>query len=313
MTTSPEPWLQRYLAVRGRVEVLMLVVFFTVQVLVNTWVVAIDVERLGLGFQRWEVLTWEASSNVVWLALVPAVVWMVDRKPLHWGVLLRHLPWHAVASVAVCIVHVAAMVALRQAVYAARGARYDFGPWLDGLLYEGLKDVRSYVMLVAVVLAYRLLLWRWQGEARWLSRADSVSAPATPAASTAAIDALPDRILVKKLGKEFLLPVAEIEWVQACGNYVNLHRQQHDYPLRSTLAALEQRLDAAAFVRVHRGYLVNLALVQVIEPTEAGDARLRLRDGGTVPCSRTYLDALRQRLAGAPATTAPADIEKVLP
>ena len=104
---------------------------------------------------------------------------------------------------------------------------------------------------------------------------------------------------MKKLGKEFLLPVAEIEWVQACGNYVNLHRQQHDYPLRTTLAAIEQRLDAAQFVRVHRSYLVNLALVRVIEPTEAGDARLRLQDGSTVPCSRTHLDALRQRLNAA--------------
>lgn len=47
---------------------------------------------------------------------------------------------------------------------------------------------------------------------------------------------------------------------------------------------------------MHRSDLVNLALVQVIEPTEAGDARLQLRGGGTVPCSRTHLDALRLRL-----------------
>lgn len=107
---------------------------------------------------------------------------------------------------------------------------------------------------------------------------------------------LPERLLVKKLGKEFLLPIAEIEWVQACGNYVNLRRQQHDYPLRSSLGAFEQRLDPTAFVRVHRGYLVRLSLIEAIEPTEAGDAHLRLRDGSRVPCSRTYLERLRQRL-----------------
>ena len=92
-----------------------------------------------------------------------------------------------------------------------------------------------------------------------------------------------------------VLPTAEIEWVQACGNYVNLHRRGHDYPLRSTLGAIEKRLDAR-FVRVHRSYLVNLGQVDAIEPTEAGDARVRMKDGAAVPCSRTHLDALRQRL-----------------
>lgn len=311
MDTPTDPWLPRYLRVRHRVEILLWAAFFAMQVLGNTWVVTLDVERLGLNFQRWEVLTWEATSNGVWLALVPAVVWMIDSKPLRWGLLRRHLPWHVLASTLVCMVHVSAMVALRQAVYALRGTHYQFGPWLDGLLYEALKDVRTYFLLVAVVSAYRLLLWRWQGEASWLSRADGrpaavpaprvhgkpVAVPAPPVPDAAAL-VPPDRILVKKLGKEFLLPLAEIEWVQACGNYVNLHRQQHDYPLRSTLAAFEQRPGADAFLRVHRSFLVNLSLVQVIEPTESGDARLRLRDGGTVPCSRTHLDALRQRLSG---------------
>ena len=121
--------------------------------------------------------------------------------------------------------------------------------------------------------------------------------PARRVAPAAAAPALPpERFLVKKLGKEFLLPVDELEWVQACGNYVNLHRRQHDYPLRSTLAAMERRLDPARFVRVHRSYLVNLALVDAIEPTKAGDARLRMRDGGFVPCSRTHLESLRSRL-----------------
>ncbi len=105
--------------------------------------------------------------------------------------------------------------------------------------------------------------------------------------------------------------MAEVASVQACGNYVNLHRQRHDCPLRTTLAAIEQRPDASVFVRVHRSYLVNLALLQVIEPTEAGDARLRSRDGSTVPCSRTHLDALRQRL-GAAFTTPPSHTERTL-
>ena len=316
MALLPDTLLKRYLALRGPLEALFCVLLCGTQAAANTLVTVIDVRQNALPFAPWEIATWEFSSNAVWLVLIPAVVWVLDRKPLRWGLLARHLPWHAAASLVFCAVHVAGMVALRQAVYALRGFHYNFGPWVDGLFYEALKDIRGYAFTVALVMTYRLLLWRWQGEARWLDAPDGVPGPATPAAVAVAVTVAvaaaspappasppppaPDRILVKKLGKEFLLPTAEVEWVQACGNYVNLHRQQHDYPLRTTLAAIEQRLDANTFVRVHRSYLVNLALVQVIEPNEAGDARLRLRDGATVPCSRTYLEALRQRLGATP-------------
>ena len=103
----------------------------------------------------------------------------------------------------------------------------------------------------------------------------------------------PERFLVRKLGKEFLVAAADIEWLQASGNYVNLHVRGRDYPLRTTMAALEQRLDPARFVRVHRSYMVNLDCVGEIEPLDTGDARIAMRDGTTIPCSRTYRDALR--------------------
>ncbi len=313
MATPPNAWLHLYLRIRRPVEVLLWVLIFVVEVLANTQVVLMDIRQHQLSVAPWEVLTWEASSNVVWLALLPALVWMLDRKPLGWATFWRSLPWHVLASGVFCAVHVAAMVALRKAVYALHGSHYEFGPWAGGLHYEALKDIRSYFLILGGVSAYRLLLWRWQGEASWLNKPDGTpDAPALPpaaelpapvepttAAPAGAEAGLPQRFLVRKLGKEFLLPMAEIEWVQACGNYVNLHRQQHDYPLRSTLAAIEPALVGLGFVRVHRSYLVNLHLVQVIEPTEAGDARLRLRDGSTVPCSRTHLDALRKRLARA--------------
>jgi LytTr DNA-binding domain len=299
MLRPADRWLPRYLAVRRRVEVAAWVLAFAVQIVANSLVVVADRQRMGLSFQPWQIVTWEATSNLMWLLLVPAVVWALNRWPLRWCDLRRHLSWHLLAGLACSTAHVMGMVAFRHVVYALHGTRYDFGPWLNGLAYEALKDLRTYALIALSVCAYRLLLWRWQGEALWLGVPDGAPAPTPTAIDAPAKDppsAPPERLLVKKLGKEFLLPVADIEWVQACGNYVNLHRRQHDYPLRSTFAAIEQRLDGAGFVRVHRSYLVNLALVQVIEPTEAGDARLHLLDGSTVPCSRTYLDSLRKCL-----------------
>ena len=70
----------------------------------------------------------------------------------------------------------------------------------------------------------------------------------------------------------------------------------HDYPLRSTIAGIEGKLDPERFIRVHRSYIVNLDQVGSIEPLDTGDARVHMKDGSNLPCSRTYRGGLRQRL-----------------
>jgi DNA-binding LytR/AlgR family response regulator len=105
----------------------------------------------------------------------------------------------------------------------------------------------------------------------------------------------PERFLVRKLGREFLVAAADIEWLQAAGNYVNLRVRGHDYPLRSTIAGIESRLDPARFLRIHRSYIVNFDQIVSIEPLESGDARVHLRDKTVLPCSRRYRDALKAR------------------
>ncbi len=132
---------------------------------------------------------------------------------------------------------------------------------------------------------YGFVLLRLRGEASLLCAPDE-GAPVEPVER-------PDRFLVRKLGKEFLIAADDIEWLEAEGNYVNLHVNGRLYPLRSTMTALEPRLDPAHFLRVHRSYIVNLKHLLEIEPLESGDARLKLRDGTVVPCSRRYRAALR--------------------
>jgi DNA-binding LytR/AlgR family response regulator len=116
--------------------------------------------------------------------------------------------------------------------------------------------------------------------------------PAAAATEPAPAPVRPERFLVRKLRKEFLIAAADIEWLQAQANYVGLHVNGHDYLLRSTLADLVQQLDPARFARVHRSYVVNLDRIAEIEPQEGGEARLKMKDGSFVPCSRRYRDAL---------------------
>jgi DNA-binding LytR/AlgR family response regulator len=302
MPFDSRQWLDRYQPYRRAAEAGFWVAFYCLQALAQSLIVQMDIDRVDVaGFAPWMPWTWEWSSNLVLLALVPVVVAFDRRVPLAFGSLRRGVAAHAAGSVGFSALHVAAMVAIRKAVYATQGLHYDFGPWGREFFYEYMKDIRTYAGMLAIVYLYRLLLLRMQGEARLL---DPV--PADPARADAANDAIdaatapqpapsdrPERFLVRMLGKEFLVAAADIECVQASGNYVNLRVRGREYPLRSTLAAFEPRLDPARFVRVHRSWLVNLDFLAEIEPLDTGDARLALRDGTKLPCSRTYRAALR--------------------
>ncbi len=252
---------------------------------VTTW---LDIRRSHLDTAPWEPVVWEWSSGLLWLALAWPLVWITRRHPLHWETWRRQLPLHFLFSVAFSLVHVLGMVGLRELAYRFMGSEYDFGDWLVEFPYEYLKDVRSYFMMVALVELYRLVMRRLQGEASLLDVPDE-GPPVEP------VDR-PERFLVRKLGREFLVAANDIEWLQAAGNYVNLRVRGHDYPLRSTIAGIEGKLDPARFVRIHRSYIVNLDQVASIEPLDTGDARVHLKDGTALPGSRTYRGGLRERI-----------------
>ena len=279
---------QRYQPWRRSAEAGFWIVQYLVSALANSITANMDVRRLHLGFTAWQPAVWETSSSLVALALVPAVVWFTRRFPLHLDDWRRMLPLHLLGSLAWSALHVAGMVAIRKAVYAGVGDHYDFSPWWWEFGYEYLKDVRSYAGVVLTIEGYRLLLRRLQGEAMLLSLPDE-GPPVEP------VDR-PERFLVRKLGREFLVAANDIEWLQAAGNYVNLRVRGHDYPLRSTIAGIEGKLDPARFVRIHRSYIVNLDQVASIEPLDTGDARVHLKDGTALPGSRTYRGGLRERI-----------------
>lgn len=250
----------------------------------NIAVRLIDAGRDGAALDAWQPATWELSSAIASLLLLPLLLRMCERWPLHADTWLRRMPAYLVASLAWCLLHVGLMVLLRMLVYAGMGERYVFD-WMPGLPYEYLKDVRTFATIVFVAHGYSWLWRRLQGEVRLLAAPD----PGIPAP---AVDR-PERFLVRKLGREFLVAARDVEWLQAAGNYVNLHVASRDYPLRSTMTAIEASLDPGRFLRIHRSYIVNIDRIASIEPMDNGDARVHLVDGNCLPCSRRYREALR--------------------
>lgn len=92
------------------------------------------------------------------------------------------------------------------------------------------------------------------------------------------------------------IPLADIRWVRACGNYVELSDGQRLRRLRSTLSNFEARLQGGRFHRIHRSFLVNLDFIDRVERIPGSrQLRVRLRgDARAIPASRRGLATLRQ-------------------
>lgn len=112
-------------------------------------------------------------------------------------------------------------------------------------------------------------------------------------AERASVGAL--QLLVAERGRIHVVSCADIEWLQAADNYVELQLGGRSLLMRRTLAGLLRDL-GPAFVQVHRSAAVALAAVQTVRPRERGDAVVVLASGAQVPCSRQYRAALLARL-----------------
>jgi len=109
--------------------------------------------------------------------------------------------------------------------------------------------------------------------------------------------AMTDRIPVKTHGRVIIVNVAEIDWVEADGDYVSVHVGAKSWLLRETIAAAEARLALSGFVRIHRSTLVNIYRVRELLPLSKGEFTVVLLGGTELKLSRNYRFAL-ERLLG---------------
>jgi two-component system LytT family response regulator len=117
----------------------------------------------------------------------------------------------------------------------------------------------------------------------------SQPAPALPAVRADYLE----RFAVKNGTRTVLVPVEEVSWISAEGDYAGLHvAGGRVHLVRTSLNELEQRLDPAKFARVHRSAIVSKAQVREVQALSSRDYQLRLADGGELRMSRNYRDRL---------------------
>jgi len=105
----------------------------------------------------------------------------------------------------------------------------------------------------------------------------------------------PSQLAIPDRDRTIVVPVAEIEWLEAADNYVVVHAGERAPLIRRTLAALLADL-GDGFVRTQRSAAVALAQVRTVESLAKGDATVVLASGARVPCSRQHRAQLIERL-----------------
>ena len=250
-------------------------VLLAISLLAQTYVQMADEARRGNAIGLGRGLIIEGTSHLAIAALLPALYWLHRRWPVSGG--LRNTVILVLAVVPFSLAHTAGMGALRLLWFSAiMGEAYTFPLTFHRLAYEFAKDVVSYGMLSVGVVVLGHLFRR------------------APAAAPAAVEPTPagplaERFAVRKRGgREVMVEVADIDWIEAAGNYAILHVGGDTFEIRSSLSKLEGELDPRRFVRVHKSYVVNIARVAEVTPWISGDWRIRLQDGAEVNLSRRY-------------------------
>lgn len=106
-----------------------------------------------------------------------------------------------------------------------------------------------------------------------------------------------ERVVVRTNGKVVFLRADEISWVEAAGNYVNLHAGTESHVLRESMKNMETRLDPDLFVRIHRSAIVNVNRIRELQPWFHGEYVVILHDGTRLMASRVFSDRLDKLIA----------------
>lgn len=107
-----------------------------------------------------------------------------------------------------------------------------------------------------------------------------------------------DAIWVQVRDGQTRVPVASIDWIEAAGDYAMLHTPLRSHLLRTTMSALEKRIDPAELMRVHRSAFVRLSRVAEMRRLDKWLLTLVLNDGAEVAVGPNYAKAVIAALEG---------------
>jgi two-component system, LytTR family, response regulator len=101
-----------------------------------------------------------------------------------------------------------------------------------------------------------------------------------------------------RVGSRIQLVLAEdIEWIAAAGDYAELRSGGRCHLVRETMNSLEEKLDPAQFLRIHRSRIVRVGCIRELRSIDNREYLVKLSDGSEHRSSRSYADRLEEWLS----------------
>jgi len=102
-----------------------------------------------------------------------------------------------------------------------------------------------------------------------------------------------DRLAIKDGSSITFVPIKDIDWIDAAGDYMCVHVKGVTHIMRTTMKELEAKLDPSIFQRVHRSTIVNLERVEKVSSHINGEFHLTLNCGSSLKMSRSYKEKVK--------------------
>lgn len=114
--------------------------------------------------------------------------------------------------------------------------------------------------------------------------------------TVAASELKSNRVIVKDGAKIRIIPVAQIQYLEAADDYVKIHTAEGSFLKNKTMHFFEMQLNAQQYVRIHRSYIVNISLITRIDPYEKDSHLAILSNGKNLPVSKSGYVKLKEVL-----------------
>jgi DNA-binding LytR/AlgR family response regulator len=100
----------------------------------------------------------------------------------------------------------------------------------------------------------------------------------------------PKHLYIKEDSVLVNVPLADIMWVEALGDYVTIHRVDKKHTVLTTMKSMETKLPTTEFMRVHRSFIVRVDKISNL------DGNLLVVGKKLVPIGKSYRKTLMNRL-----------------
>jgi len=270
MTGTPRDRFLRNTSARGLIRVLIGVcTIAVVMAIAIAWRVAHRPDAPALlPIAGWQLLVW-----LPWIGYYYVVRYLVRRLGTYQDATLAGLVLHVLAALLIATSHLIwywQVSSLASPFLEVPGTRY--GVYAFFFVFWFLIDL--------------LLYWAV------LARPEKDHDVQEQSASIATTE----RFAVRTGRSQHLVRTADIHWIEAQGYYAALHTDDGSFLLRRSLTRLEDELDPADFIRIHRSTIVNVKEVRGLKTNDSGSFSVMLADGTCRSASRNGQRKLRSVL-----------------